>query len=91
MKAIHKYVLKATPGVQQLQTRQHAKFLRAGTQGETISLWYEVDTHNSWVYSHFLEHLTGQELDKELHKRAQYVDTLILENGAYVVHLYRIE
>lgn len=90
MKAIHKYTINPHPGVQQIKVRKNARLLKTAEQGNLITFWYEVDTHESWIYVHFLIYTTGQELDNELHNKAQYVDTLLFNNGAYVLHVYLV-
>jgi hypothetical protein len=48
MKTIHKYELKPVPGIQHIEVRKDATFLKAANQYDTIAMWYEVDTHEAW-------------------------------------------
>lgn len=89
MKTIHKYELQARAGVQSLKVRKGAKLLKIAEQGGKIFAWYEVDTHQDWQQADFMLYETGALL-AEFHDRCEYVDTLLLRNGVYVLHAYKI-
>lgn len=90
MKTIHKYSIDPRPGVQGVAVRKNAKLLKSAAQDNKVVFWYEIDTHEGWQEINFIVYQTGQEFDKEIHHRSNYVDTVQFD-GPYVVHVYRID
>lgn len=90
MNTIHKYELSPSPGIQSVKIREKAVFLKMAVQSDKICLWYQVDTFEAWQEINFILYHTGQELDNELHHRCRYIDTLLFNNGNYVLHIYKI-
>ena len=92
MTTIHKYETNATPGVCNLDVRKGAKLLKIDSQTEDkIAFWYEVDTHKSWERIDLIIYTTGQNHDEDFKGRQQYLGTVLLARGLYVLHVYQIK
>lgn len=90
MKTIHKYLLPATPAITHVRVRKNAILLHVDAQKEDLAFWYEVDTHEDWMDETFMIMHTGEEFDKDLFPRREFVKTALFNNGNYVLHVYRI-
>lgn len=86
MLTIHKYPLSKAPGVQLIEVPQGARLLKAANQFDKICLWYEVDTDRPKVQREILLYQTGTEIDAC--STGKFIDTILLDGGNYVVHLY---
>ena len=91
MKAIFKYNLPVKLAVlspEKIEIQKGAIFLKAKNQREELSLWFEVDPEETEVEDvHFFIVHTGDYLPDN---KKKYLETVLFDDGSYVVHLYRL-
>lgn len=94
MKTVHKFILGLNEHIRpaaSIEVPKKAKFLKAAKQRNDICLWYEVDTDNELERKVFLVYMTGESLTGTLYCRGDYVDTILLDNDNFVVHIFEIK
>lgn len=90
MKTIHKFLLDATPGIKSMRILRNAILMRVDAQADKLAFWYEVDTHDDWIDETFMILRTGDQFDKELYPRREYLNTVLFNDATYVLHVYKI-
>lgn len=85
MKTIHKYVLGEHRGpIQAVSTYERARFLHVENRGGQIAVWAEVNTLERETMRTMHVVPTGGHVPS----RTEYVGTALLEDGAFVLHVY---
>ena len=88
MKAVFKYRLSKS-GTTEVRMPIGAEVLSVKTQFGEVVLYalVENDTNAGTEVRHFESIMTGQNLSESIDKCA-YVDTALLDDGAYVIHIF---
>ena len=89
MRTVHKYELNPHAGYQHIEVRKGAILLKIAEQANKICVWFEVDTNEDWQHVDFILYETGAQLEA-IHERCEYIDTILLLRGTYVLHVYKI-
>jgi len=90
MKVVHKYSLQPRSGRQSLLLPKGAEILAVGVQDDyNLQLWTLVDVMYApeWVERTLLVYATGEYQQEPVGK---HLGTLLLQNGAYVLHVFEV-
>ena len=88
MKVIYKYELKTNTGIHKIELPKGSKFLKAANQYERIQLWFECQRNQEEKETqHFVTFHTGEYLAEN---PMEYIDTILLNEGDHVEHIYKL-
>jgi len=91
MKKIFKYQAGKTTGEIIIKVPLGSVFLSVDNQGETITFWFIVDDGIEVIeQKRFLSLMTGQEVDFRKYDSTNFLKTLLLDSGAFVLHIWEI-
>lgn len=91
MRAVYKYNLvdKNFSYICTISAPKGAEFLYVGNQHEEICVWAEVDTDNEMVDYQFEIFATGEEIKNDMGIDRKYLNSVMLNSGYYVFHIYQ--
>lgn len=90
MRAIWKVQLKADIGRQAIKMPRGAKILSVQDQCGNLCLWAEVDTEEPAETRNIRIYGTGHEVRTRYTSRLEYIATIQLFGGSFVLHIYEI-
>lgn len=89
MKTVYKYPFQVGQGTN-LSLPKGAQILCVKTQREVPCLWALVDNHAENETREFIIAGTGLPIKISSMKRLVYIDTFLLQDGAFVFHVFEI-
>ena len=87
MKRIYKYSLN-THFEQKIDLPKDATILSIQQQGSGVGLWALVNPDAPFIPTSFYAFTTGMSIEEELIKDLHYLDTVLLQNGSFVLHYF---
>jgi hypothetical protein len=91
MRTIWKYSVFIAPGGFVHKIPKGARFLSVQVQDKDLPyMWFTVETDNPREVREFLLVETGQNIPQDTFTVSDYLGTILLDSGNYVLHLFEI-